>query len=94
MDANSYHKYNEDFKKSLVPLHQYGKTKTQLCEEYGVSKSTLGKWIKQYFTVEMDDGDVLTTKRVKNCKSATPSYRGKTLSKKVIFIFTPHSNND
>ena len=65
MAANNYTKYDEDFKKSLVSLHQNGKTQTQLCKEYGVSQSALGKWIKQYSTVEIDDGQVLTAKQVK-----------------------------
>ena len=40
MAKNNYTKYDEDFKKSLVSLHQNGKTQSQLCKEYGVS---LGK---------------------------------------------------
>ena len=58
-------KYDEDFKKSLVSLFQNGKTQSQLCKEYGVSKSALSKWIKQYSTVQTGDGDVLTAKQVK-----------------------------
>ena len=65
MAANNYNKYDEDFKKSLVSLHQNGKNQTQLCKEYGVSHSALGKWIKQYSTVEIDDGEILTAKLVK-----------------------------
>lgn len=65
MTANNYHKYDEDFKKSLVSLHQNGKTQSQLCKEYGVSQSALAKWIKQYSTVEIADGEVLTAKQVK-----------------------------
>ena len=38
MAANNYHKYDEDFKKSLVSLHQNGKAQSQLCKEYGVSQ--------------------------------------------------------
>ena len=55
-------KYDEDFKKSLVTLHQSGKTQAQLCREYGVSESALCKWVKQYATVQTDDGEVLTAK--------------------------------
>ncbi len=65
MAAQIQNKYDEDFKKSLVSLHQNGKTQTQLCNEYGVSKSALSKWIKQYSTVETDDGQVLTSRQVK-----------------------------
>ena len=38
MGNNNYTKYDEDFKKSLVSLHQNGKTQSQLCKEYGVSQ--------------------------------------------------------
>ena len=48
MATNNYNKYDQDFKKSLVPLHQNGKSKAQLCKEYGVSQSAPGKWVKQY----------------------------------------------
>ncbi|MCI9406683.1 MAG: transposase [Oscillospiraceae bacterium] len=41
------------------------KTQAQLCKEYSVSQSALGKWVKQYSTVEIDDGEVLTAKQVK-----------------------------
>ena len=41
MATQSQNKYDEDFKKSLVTLYQNVKTQTQLCNEYGVSKSTI-----------------------------------------------------
>ncbi|MBE5041034.1 transposase [Oscillospiraceae bacterium DSM 107454] len=62
MGTNNYTKYDKNFKKSLVSLHQNRKTQTQLCKEYGVSQSALGKWIKQYSTALVDDGQVLTAK--------------------------------
>lgn len=65
MAANNHTKYDEDFKKSLASLHQNGKTQAQLCKEYGVFQSALGKWVKQYSTVKIDDGEVLTAKQVK-----------------------------
>ena len=33
MGNNNYTKYDEDFKKSIVSLHQNGKTQSQLCKE-------------------------------------------------------------
>lgn len=95
MAANNHTKYDEDFKKSLVSLHQNGKTQSQLCKEYGVSQSALGKWVKQYSTVEMDDGDVLTAKQVKELQKRNAQLEEENLIlKKAIAIFTPHSNND
>ncbi|EIA18754.1 hypothetical protein KKC_16183, partial [Listeria fleischmannii subsp. coloradonensis] len=45
---SGYKKYDEEFKKSLVTLHQGGKTQTSLCQEYGVSFTALSRWVKQY----------------------------------------------
>ena len=48
MATNHYTKYDEDFKKFLVSLHQNGKIQSQLFKEYGVSQSTsrqMGKTI-------------------------------------------------
>lgn len=91
----AHNKYDEDFKKSLVSLHQNGKSQTQLCMEYGVSKSALNKWIKQYSTVQIDDGEVLTAKQVKELQKRNAQLEEENLIlKKAIAIFTPHSNND
>ena len=65
MSTNKSIKYDDEFKKSLVSLYQNGKTQTQLCKEYGVSYSALSKWVKQFSTVETDNGEVLTAKQVK-----------------------------
>ena len=45
MATNNYTKYDKDFKKSLAPLYQNGKTQAQLCKEYGVSQSALGETV-------------------------------------------------
>lgn len=65
MATNTGKRYDDEFKSSLVTLYQNGKTQTQLCKEYGVSQTALSKWIKQYSTVEVDHGEVLTAKQVK-----------------------------
>ncbi|MDR2879379.1 MAG: helix-turn-helix domain containing protein [Fusobacteriales bacterium] len=44
--AGKIPKYDEDFKKSIVSLHQNGKSQSELCREYGISLSTISKWIK------------------------------------------------
>ena len=54
-------RYDEEFKRTLVKLYQNGnKSQAAICKEYGVSITALGRWIKQYSTVEVDDGEVLT----------------------------------
>ena len=83
MGNNNYTKYDEDFKKSLVSLHQNGKTQSQLCKEYGVSQSALGKWIKQYSTVEVGDGELLTAKQVKELQKRNAQLEEPTIKKSI-----------
>lgn len=88
-------KYDEEFKKSLVSLFQNGKTQSQLCREYGVSKSALSKWIKQYSTVQIDEGELLTARQVKELQKRNAQLEEENLIlKKAIAIFTPHSAKD
>ena len=95
MAEQKYTKYDEDFKKSLVTLYQNGKSQTQLCKEYGVSSSALGKWVKQYSTVQVDNGEVLTAKQVKELQKRNAQLEEENLIlKKAIAIFTPHSGSD
>ena len=58
-------RYDEEFKQSLVALYNNVKIMSDLCKEYGVSKSALSKSIKLYSTVKMNDGDIMTAKQVK-----------------------------
>lgn len=55
----------------------------------------LNRWIKQYSTVQIDDGKVLTAKHVKHFQKRNVQLEKELLIlKKAIAIFTPHSNND
>ena len=46
-------RYDEEFKRTIVNLYQNGnKTQSALCQEYGISLTTLGRRIKQYSTVD------------------------------------------
>ena len=89
-------RYDEDFKRTLVTLYQSGgKTQTALCKKYEVSQTALTHWIKQYATVETDDGEVMTAKQVKELQKRLAQLEEENLIlKKAIVIFTPHSDND
>ena len=89
-------RYDEEFKRTLVNLYQNGnKSQAAICKEYGVSITALGRWIKQYSTVEVDDGEVLTAKQVKELQKRNAQLEEELLIlKKAIAIFTPHSYND
>ncbi|MBU5438755.1 transposase [Tissierella sp. MSJ-40] len=49
-------RYTEEFKNTIVELHNAGKTLGELSSEYGLSKSTIAGWIKksQPITIEKD----------------------------------------
>jgi transposase len=88
-------KYDEDFKKSIVSLHQNGKTQSELSREYGVSISAIGKWVKMYSEVKVDDGTIMTAKQVKDLQKRNAMLEEENLIlKKAIAIFTPHSKRD
>ena len=77
------------------PYTKNGKTQSQLCKEYGVSQSALGKWIKLYSTVEIDSGELLTAKQVKDLQKRNAQLEEENLIlKKAIALFTPLSNKD
>ena len=85
-------KYEEEFKKNLVALHNNGKSQAEQCREYGVSESALAKWIKNYSSVKTDDGEVITAKQVKELQKRNAALEEENLIlKKAIAIFMPHS---
>lgn len=93
--SNNYRKYDEEFKKSLVTLYKNGKTQRQLYKEYDVSDSALRKWIKQYSEIQVDNGEILTAKQVKDLQKRNAKLEEENLIlKKAIAIFTPHSDKD
>lgn len=89
-------RYDEDFKRTIVNLYQNGgKSQAALCKEYGVSQTALTRWLKQYSTVQTDDGEVLTAKQVRELQKRNAQLEEENLIlKKAIAIFTPHSSND
>ncbi|WP_270997461.1 transposase, partial [Listeria seeligeri] len=40
-------KYAQEFKESIVALHQTGRSANSLAKEYNVSISTISKWVQQ-----------------------------------------------
>ena len=58
-------KYIEEFKQSIVSLYESGKSSTQICKEYGMSSSTLHKWIKKYTKVQVSETETMTMAEIK-----------------------------
>lgn len=40
--------YTEEFKKKILELKKNGKSTVELCTEYGIAKSSLSAWEKQF----------------------------------------------
>ena len=88
-------KYDEDFKQSIVSLHQKGKTQSELSREYGISMSAIHKWVRTYTEVKIDNDTVLTAKQIKELQKRNAMLEEENLIlKKAIAIFTPHSGKD
>ena len=86
-------KYDEDFKKTIVTLHENGKSQSELSREYGVSLSAISRWIRLYSTVKTDDGEILSAKQVKALQKRLAQLEEENLIlKKAIAIFTPQSD--
>ena len=91
-NTNNQAKYSEEFKKTIVNLHQSGKSYSDIQREYGVSSSALANWIKKYSRVQIDDNTILTAKELQ--KRNAELEEENLILKKAIAIFTPHSNKD
>ena len=63
--GNKSPKYDDEFKKSLVSMHENGKSQSQLAREYGVSLSALSRWIKLFSEVRLDEDTVISAKQIK-----------------------------
>lgn len=88
-------RYEEDFKKSIVSLHENGRSINSLAREYGVSVSTVAKWTKLYASVSTEDGEIFTAKQIKELQKRNAILEEENIIlKKAIAIFTPHSKND
>lgn len=93
--AGKIPKYDEDFKKSIVSLHQNGKSQSELSREYGISITAIGKWIKTYSQVKIDSDTILNVKQIKELQKRNALLEEENIIlKKAIAIFTPHSNKD
>ena len=93
--SNKNSKYDEEFKKSIVSLFNNGKSQSELSREYGVSVSAIGKWVKTYAEVKMDDDTIMTAKQIKELQKQNAMLEEENIIlKKSVAIFTPASKRD
>ena len=59
--------YTEDFKKMIIEVYNTGKPIKEICEEYGVSTTSLNNWINQVQPKEkISKKSIITTNKNKN----------------------------
>ena len=84
-------RYNEDFKRSLVRLYRNGKSQSELCAEFGVSQSALGKWVKLFSDDATTDSSPASVRHVQEQQKLIAFLEEENLIlKKALAIFTHH----
>ena len=84
-------RYSEEFKKTIVNLHQNGKSYAEIEQEYGVSHSALAKWIKQYSAVRLDDDTLITAEQIKSLQKRNAQLEEKNLILKKPLRYSRHT---
>ena len=83
-------RYDEDFKKTIVELHNVQKKSvTEIEREYGISNVTIYKWLDEYSNIKTDDGTITNNKEIKMLKKELAQTKEELeILKKAIAIFT------
>ena len=88
-------KYTEEFKQSIVSLYESGKSSTQICKEYGMSSSTLHKWIKKYTKVQVSETETMTMAEIKKMQKKLALLEEENIIlKKAMAIFSRESGKE
>lgn len=65
--------YTEDFKKMIIEVYNTGKPIKEICEEYGVSTTSLNNWINQVQPKEkISKKPIITTNKNKSNERKDP----------------------
>lgn len=88
-------RYSEEFKKSIVTLHESGKSISHLSREYGLTWTTIDKWVKLYSEVKLDSDTTISASQIKELQKRNAQLEEENIIlKKAIAIFTPNSRTD
>ena len=83
-------KYTEEFKQSIVSLYESGKSSTQICKEYGMSK-----WIKKYTKVQVSETETMTMAEIKKMQKKLALLEEENIIlKKAMAIFSRESGKE
>lgn len=87
--AKQYARYDEDFKKTVVSLHENGKGVSELSREYGVGKSTIDSWIKKFKTITTSTGEKTNNDEILKLKKKNQELEQEVeILKKAVAIFS------
>ena len=88
-------RYSDEFKKSIVSLHQNGQSISALSKEYGITWSAIDNWVKVYSEVKIDSDTIITAKQIKELQKKNAQLKEENIIlKKAIAIFTPSSSKE
>ncbi|MBS4535681.1 transposase [Clostridium sp. D2Q-14] len=81
-------RYNEEFKQKIIELYNSGSSATELEREYGVTRTTIYKWIKENTEIQVDDQESITSKDVLKMKKENAKLKEEIeILKKALTIF-------
>lgn len=90
-----FKRYDQNFKRILIILYQTGKTKSELCKDYGISQTLLTKWIKQYSQVKLEENILKIAKPIQKFQKRNIQLKvGNLILKKASAIFMQNSKWD
>lgn len=88
-------KYSEDFKQSIVSVYNAGKSSTEICKEYGMSSSTLHKWIKKYNEIKVSETETMTMVEIRKMQKKLALLEEENIIlKKAMAIFTKETKKE
>ena len=87
--CKNYKKYDEEFKKTLVALHESGKKISELEREYGINESSIRTWIKKYGTIATSTGEITNNDEILKLKKELQKVQKENeILKKAVAIFS------
>lgn len=82
-------KYDEDFRKMVVSLYESKKPACEITREYGISSSALYKWVTEYGSIKVDNGETTNNHELKKLKKELLQIKQENeILKKAVAIFT------
>ena len=87
--SKNYKKYDEEFKKTLVALHESDKKISELEREYGINESSIRTWIKKYGTITTSTGEITNNDELLKLKKELQKVQTENeILKKAVAIFS------